>query len=56
MKKKNIRQLDYKSNPFNGKGKHILILPEEYDDEDELHARAAKINEDAAKSKVFVKE
>ena len=35
-----------------GKGKHIFLLLEESDDEDELHARATKILEDTAKNEI----
>ena len=45
-----------KRTSIKGKGKHRLILSEEYDDEDELHIRAAKILEDVAKSKISVED
>ena len=58
MTKENIRHLavelskarQKKKNLVKGKGKHILLLQEEFDDEYELHARAAEILEDALKS------
>ena len=64
MKKKNIQKLSMeiskawkkKSTPVKGKWKHRLILSEESDDEDELHARASKILEDATKIKISVKD
>ena len=64
MTKQNIRQLALeiskarkkKRNLVKWKGKHILILLEESNDEDELHAIAADILEDAAKNKASVKQ
>ena len=42
--------------PVKGKGRCRLILIEEFEDEDELHTRAAEILEVAAKNKVSVEE
>ena len=44
-----------KINLVKGKGKCILILSKESDDEDKLHTRAGEILKDATKSNISVK-